>query len=232
MLILPYIFLFFSFMIDSASHISVQGQGSVHVEPDVMRLEIEVSDYFKTYQEAYQQGQDNKDWIDRILKDFYEIRNLAKTIDFDLVETRNSKDSDQKYEGGSLRYKLNQKIRLDLPIDEEKNSSIIRQIGENIPGVKIIIGFTLSNMQKTQLLLLEKAVSDASVKAKVMAEAAGCSLGRVAQINYKMEQPDIYRRVRTIHTNEEARSSTPRGLEINPIDFIISDTVEVTWHLK
>lgn len=222
-------------MLDPASYISVQGQGSLHVVPDVMRLEIGVSVFFKTYEEAYRQGQENTTWVKEILKDNGLAPGMAKTVDFDIAELREPLIDEPGFKHLSKEnsgYKLHQKLRVDLPIDENLASNIVRMIGEKLPGVHIDVGFTLRDIQQLQLKLIERAVSDASVKAKVMAEAAGCLLGRVVKINYTIEKPDVYRHARTIHTNEEAKSNTPAALDIKPADFIVADTVEVTWNLK
>lgn len=222
-------------MNDSTSYISVQGHGSLHVIPDLMRLEIGVSVFFKTYEEAYSRGQENSQWVKNILKEKGLDSSLAKTVDFDLAELREPLVDEHGFKHLSKEtsgYKLHQKIIIDLPIDDQLASSIVRRIGEKLPGVHIDIGFTLKDLQQLQIKLIEKAVGDASVKAKVMAEAAGCLLGRVAKINYTMERPNVYRHARTIHSNEEAMTSIPAALDIDPADFIISDTVEVTWNLK
>ena len=222
-------------MLDSSSLISVQGQGCVKVMPDVMRLEIGMVAYFKSYDEAYAQSNANSEWIKRILQENDLRPDLARTVDFDLKELSEPFNGEEGY--GSLNhehlsYKMKQSIRLDLPINKELISSIVRAVGENIQGVRIEIGFTQRDIQALQLKLLEKAVSDAGVKAKVMAEAAGCQLGKVAHITYRTEKPSVYYHARTIHSNEEAKASTASALDIEPADFTVADTVEVTWHLK
>ena len=222
-------------MPDSSSYISVQGQGTINVIPDVMRLEIEISDLFDSYDDAYSRGKENKRWVSRILESNKLSPSLGTTVDFDLQETKKrlaDVQGSDRSEEENIAYSLHQKIRIDIPIDGTLASHIVREIGEKIPGVCISIGYTLRDLQQIQLKILEKAVSDAGIKAKVMAEAAGCSLGRVAKINYKLEKTSVYRHARTIHTNNEAKSSTPGGLDITPADFVISDTVEVTWNLK
>lgn len=212
---------------ESASLISVQGLGSLKVEPDVMRLDIDISAGFSSHKESYDRGLKNTESLAAIMESKNLDPQLCRTVYFDLGEH----PAGTKERGG-IEYMLSQKILIDFPIDDALVSAVIRDIGEQIPGIRIELGFSVKEIQQSQLRLLERAVSDAGVKAKVMAEAAGCSLGRVARINYKMEQPEVYRHIRTIHSNEEAKSSTPGALAIIPEDFLISDTVEVTWYLK
>ena len=222
-------------MINSDSFISVQGHGYINVVPDVMRLDIGVSVSFNSYKEAYARGKENTEWVSKILDDNEQDPELAKIINFDLgEEIKTEQGTELKEHQGKRekRYRLEQKIRIDLPINLSLVSKIIRSVGEKLPGVSIDIGYTLYDIHQTQLHILENAVSDSGVKAKIMAEAAGCSLGRVAQINYQINSPGVYQHVRTIHNNEEAKASTPEALNIYPDDFTISDTVEVTWNLR
>ena len=43
--------------------ISVQGKGSIHVVPDITRLEVLVESVFIDYDAAYKQAKDNAQWI-------------------------------------------------------------------------------------------------------------------------------------------------------------------------
>jgi uncharacterized protein YggE len=65
-----------------------------------------------------------------------------------------------------------------------------------------------------------------------MAEAAGCKLGRVVEINYSNQDVHAYSQARNIHSNSEASASTAGSLDITPDDLVVSDTVDVTWELE
>ncbi len=48
--------------------ISVQGKGSIHVVPDVTRLEITIQRVFQDYQKAFAQAKENSTWVVKILE--------------------------------------------------------------------------------------------------------------------------------------------------------------------
>ena len=48
--------------------ISITGKGSIHVAPDVTRLETTIEQWFKTYEEAYTQARENSSWFVKILE--------------------------------------------------------------------------------------------------------------------------------------------------------------------
>lgn len=65
----------------------------------------------------------------------------------------------------------------------------------------------------------------------IMAEAAGCTLGRVMNINYRYSNVSVYSQARNIHDSKEAFASTADSLDITPEDLVMSDTVDVTLEL-
>ena len=66
--------------------ISVQGRGSIHVIPDVTRLEVMVESVFIDYESAYKQARENAQWMGQILEYNHLNKKLAKTIHFDISD--------------------------------------------------------------------------------------------------------------------------------------------------
>ena len=81
------------------------------------------------------------------------------------------------------------------------------------------------------MMKLERAVKDATEKAKIMAESAGCKLGNVISITYGAQELHIYSEARNIHSNEEAMKCDSNSLDISPDDLCVSDNVKVEWEL-
>lgn len=49
------------------STISVDGRGSIHLVPDVTRLEVCVESVFATYEDAYKQARENSKWMGQLI---------------------------------------------------------------------------------------------------------------------------------------------------------------------
>ena len=60
--------------------ISVDGSGSIHVVPDVTRLEVSVESVFPTYEDAYKQAKENASWMGQILEYNHLSAKLAKSM--------------------------------------------------------------------------------------------------------------------------------------------------------
>jgi uncharacterized protein YggE len=128
-------------------------------------------------------------------------------------------------------FALDQRIKIDLPIDNKLVNCIVRGVGKFIPDAQVSIGYTLQDPRPSQLKMLGRAVTDAKEKAEIMAKAAGCQLGAVASITYDDQDIHTYSQARNIHSNKEAMASTESSLDITPDDLVISDTVNVEWYL-
>jgi uncharacterized protein YggE len=217
---------------ETESKISVQGKGAIHVVPDVTRLEVRIDSVFITHEEAYAKARENSQWIVKILEYNKKPGALAKTICLDISDYTEHEYKSGKYIGEKkVGFALDQRIKIDLPIDNKLVNCIVRGVGKFIPDAQVSIGYTLQDPRPSQLKMLGRAVTDAKEKAEIMAKAAGCQLGAVASITYDDQDIHTYSQARNIHSNKEAMASTESSLDITPDDLVISDTVNVEWYL-
>jgi hypothetical protein len=217
---------------ETESKISVQGKGAIHVVPDVTRLEVKIDSVFKTHEEAYAKARENSQWIVKILEYNKKPGTLGKTIRLDISDYTQSDYKNGKYIGEKkMGFALDQRIKIDLPIDNKLVNCIVRGVGKFIPDAQVNIGYTLQDPRPSQLKMLGRAVTDAKEKAEIMAKAAGCQLGAVASITYSNQDIHTYSQARNIHSNKEAMASTESSLDITPDDLVMSDTVNVEWYL-
>ena len=213
--------------------INVVGTGSIHVVPDVTRLEIRIDRLLKDYEEAYACAKENSSWMVKILEYNKLPGKLAKTIRMDISEHSEGIYKGGKYVGSKKEgYDLDQRIKVNLGMDNVLVNNIVRGIGKFIPNAQINIGYTQKDPRPTQLKMLERAVTDARDEAEIMAKAVGRELGDVKEIEYGEMEIHIYSQAREIHCAKEAVASTPNSLDITPDDLVVSDNVHVVWWLK
>lgn len=218
---------------EAIATISVQGKGAIHVVPDVMRLEVRVQSVFPDYQHAYAQAKENFAWMVKILEYNKKNGKLAKTIRFDITDhiVPVYDDDGDIIDHLKKGFDLDQRIKVDLPVDNVLANCIVKGVGKFIPGAQIEIGYTLQDPRPSQLKMLARAVSDAKEKAKLMVEAAGCTLGAVIKIDYRYQDIHTYSQARNIHSNSEAKVSTADSLDIAPDDLVMSDKVDVIFEI-
>lgn len=213
--------------------IAVTGKGSIHVIPDVTRLQVTIESVFKTYEDAYQQAKENSRWMVQILEYNNKNGKLAKTIRLDITDHTVSEYDEEDHYIGEVKdgFDLNQTFKVDLDINPVLINKIVRGIGKFIKGAQISIGYTIQDPRPFQLKMLERAIKDATEKAKIMVEAAGCKLGPVANIYYNHQEISVYSQARNIHSNKEAMACDSNSLDISPEDLVMSDNVKVEWEL-
>lgn len=216
-----------------AGRMNVDGNGSIHVVPDVTRLEVSVMSVFMTQEEAYEKAKENAEWIVKILE-FNKLNGKqGKTIHFDISDHLIDQYDDDDHYIGKLKqgFDLIQKFKIDLGIDAVLLNKIVRGVGKFIKDAQINIGYTVQDPRPHQLKMIERAVKDAKEKASIMAKAAGCKLGDVIDITYRQGGVEVYSQARNIHSNYEAMNCNPKSLDITPDDLVMSDTVHMTWEL-
>ena len=214
--------------------ITVTGRGSIHVVPDVTRVELTLASIHESYEEAYTQAKDNTDALVKIMNEVKLDPTLPKTIHLDIDKKfENQYDKYHNYTGEKfIGFRLDHKIKIDLGMDNVLLNSIVKSIGKKLKQAEIGISYTVKDPRPAQLKMLDRAVKDAKEKAEIMAKALGCTLGLVKDINYSVHEVHIYSEARNIHGAEEAMCCNTESLDITPDDLSVSDDVTVVWYLS
>ena len=214
--------------------ITVTGKGTIHVVPDVTRVELTLQRIHDTYEDAYAQAKSNTERLSQIMKEVALDVTLPKTIRLDIDKrTQNEYDKFGNFKSKKfIGFELDHKVRIDLGMDNVLLNNIIKRIGEMLKQAEISIGYTVRDPRPSQLKMLERAVKDAKEKATIMAKACDCKLGLVKEINYSVQELHVYSQARMIHGADEALCCNEESLDITPEDLAVSDDVTVVWYLS
>jgi len=213
--------------------IRVTGSGTIHVEPDVTRIELSLVSIHDSYEDAYKQAQNDTDKLKKIMEELKLDVTLPKTKSLDInKKTKSDYDRNNHYIGEIfLGFELSHNVKIDLGMDNVLLNNLVRLIGKKLKQAEINIGYTVKDPRPTQLKMLERAVKDAKEKAGIMAKACGCKLCAVYHIDYSVNELHIYSQARNIHGADEAICCEESSLDITPEDLAVSDTVTVVWYL-
>lgn len=214
--------------------ITVTGRGTVHVVPDVTRVQITIKGLRQEYSDCYELAKENNQMLSRIMEGLGLDLKLPKTTNLDIDKhEHNVYDKFGHFDHSEFDgYMLSQHIKIDLGMNTELLGKLVQSVGRNLTDAEISIGYTVKDSRPAQIRMLEKAVKDAKEKAGVMAAAADCELGDVASINYSWQELNVYSQAREIHNCEEAKACLSDSLDITPDDLAASDDVTVVWTLK
>ena len=213
--------------------IKVLGQGDVKFTPDVTRVTVEIDALHSTYQEAFEAGAKNTNHIRDILAEHGIDRDIAKTSRFDVSMHRVHK----KVERGEWQwvvkgYNIKQTFIIELEMGCPQLTALLDQIGREMVGVEIELGFAVSDTDSARLKVIEAAVKDAQRKAEVMANALGKKLGDVSGVRYGNLDEDYYNG----RVYDQCLASPGSMCEAAPMDLTPAylsgcANVEVVWNL-
>lgn len=213
--------------------IKVMGQGDMKFAPDVTRVSVDIDALHTTYQEAFEAGANNTNHIKDILAEHGLERDLAKTSRFDVNMHRVHK----KVERGEWQwivrgYKIRQTFLIELEMGCPQLTSLLDQIGREMAGVEIELGFAVSNTEDARLKVIEAAVKDAQKKAEVMATALGKKLGDVSSVRYGNMVEEYYNgRVYDQCIASPGAMCEESSMDLTPVDLNGNANVEVVWNL-
>lgn len=214
--------------------IKVLGQGNVKFAPDVTRVSVEIEARHKTHQAAFDAGVKNTNHIKDILAEHGLDRELAKTTRFDVSKHEvNKKIEKGQWEWVVIGYDIKQSFILELEMGCPQLTSLLDQIGKEMVGVEIELGFAVSDIESARLKVIEVAVKDAKRKAEVMAAALGKKLGEVSSMRYGNLEDDYYngREYDQCLASPGALCDGAPSIDLTPTDLSGNSNVEVVWDL-
>ena len=95
--------------------IRVTGSGTIHVEPDVTRIELSLVSIHDSYEDAYKQAQNDTDKLKKIMEELKLDVTLPKTKSLDInKKTKSDYDRNNHYIGEIfLGFELSHNVKID-----------------------------------------------------------------------------------------------------------------------
>lgn len=180
-----------------ANSISVMGEGKTMVKPDVLVVNVSISELADTTEQAQTQSNEKVNKLRTMLNTFSIPENQLKTTSVNVSpEYDRSEPSGRKL----LWYRSRHSMSITLTGENfgEMGGKIITEVSKigwiNIDGTY----FDLKDKNTTLAAAREKALEDARTKAEQLAKASGGKLGKVLTITdntyYNMPGPIYYAR--------------------------------------
>lgn len=221
---------------ESKSLITVNGRADLSITPDTTLINLSLEKVLPTNEEASQMAAFYLKKVGDVMETCSLDRNLPKTTHFSINKSYHSVYKDGAYTGEQKLegYKFTLHIQIELDVNNDILTRIVQGIGQHLQDMDISISFSVKDAQSYQLKLLEDAVKDATEKARVLAAAAGCSLGQVASIEYPKSEWEYISSKRNVlpqgslvsfELDNESFDFTPEAIEVH-------EDVTVQWYLK
>ncbi|MFR1708659.1 MAG: SIMPL domain-containing protein [Clostridium sp.] len=212
--------------------IRVKGLGKASVPPDTIEINMILTTVKPNYEEA----------MNAASRDLDELRGCLRSAGFDKrdIKTTNFR-VDTKYESvtdpnGNFKrvfvgYEVTNNLRIEFDQNSMRLARVLSALSSCSATPEFSIRYKVKDDTEIKNLLLERAIDDARMKAKVMAEAAGVRLGKVISIDYSFGDIQLYKDVYTMDKSLLATGQAPI-IDIEPDNIDIEDTVTVVWRIE
>ena len=211
--------------------ITVKGAGAAAVRPDCIRITIDLNARDADYSLAMELAAVQTEELHRAVQ-AAGIQEELKTTNFN-VRTEYDRMQDERgvWKQAMSGYCCTHQLVLELPLDLDKLSEVLRSVSDCNASPECRIAFTLCDPRAAEELLLRDAAANALERAEILANASGCQLGELQCIDYRLGQHDLV-------------SNTAFGMEdgmqlraakipaFSPEDIHLSEDVAFTWELE
>ncbi len=200
------------------NYIRVRGTGTVSKEPDIAYVNLDVTTLGKTARDAYEAN----------AKKSSELIEAAKKIGLSAEDFKNnislSEETDEH--GKRIGFSVTNSIKAALT-DFDMVAKLVDLSSDYINRSRIKFG--LADKEKVNLEALDSAFSNASDKAKILAERANLRLGEIISID---EFPMDESRIEYFYGGFAGETEPEPRLELNPKNVNITSDIVVIFEVR
>ena len=212
--------------------ITVKGIGSVSAKPDLIVITMNLETITPDYAQTLDLATAELDALRAALVAVgYDGKSL-KTTDFNIQTKYESYKKNDEWKKRFVGYTCTHGLRLELDLDIPMLGKTLGAISDCKAAPKFSIRFSVKDPAAIKEQLLESAVLNASEKAKVLAKAAGVSLGAIKSIDYSWGELHLYSETNLDVCMTGAAAPKALNMEIEPNDIDASDSVTVIWTIE
>jgi len=224
--------------------LKVTGKGKVSVKPDLIRIHVYITGKESGYASAVQASSDaTNDLKEALAKLGYEKTDL-KTLKYEVQPGyENYQTWDRAWRKRFTGYEYIHRMKIEIPADNEKLGQVLYVIAHCGTEPEFNIEYTVSDPEAAKDELLRKAIEDSKHKAQILADSANVTIEDILSINYSWGEIDFvtspYNQIMNYNMFEddgdyEVDNSIPMGygMDVEPDDIKVTDTVTVVWSIK
>ena len=216
--------------------IRVTGKGQLKIHPDMTRITITLTEVYKEYEETLKHSSEDTELIKDLLAEFGFKRTDLKTLNFNVDAEYESYRDHNEYKQRLVGYRYRHIMKIEFDSDNERLGKTLYALARCELHPEFNISYTVKDQEAAKNELLGKAVADAKEKANVLAKAADLQLKEIQTVDYSWGE--ISMDVRPVGSMLRANKMVAAecdeeayGMDIEPDDITVSDTVTVVWEI-
>ena len=221
--------------------IRVTGKGKLKLTPDTIRLRIELSETGKEYEAVLRKSTEHSEQLKEAFIELGFDKGDLKTIHFE-VSTEYEHYQDKRNNSWRRRfvgYRAEHVLKIEFFKDTDMLGEILNTVASMPSKPEFHIEYTVKDTEAAKNELLAAAVKDSRIKAQTLTDAAGVKLREIVAIDYSWGEVEFISRpiekLMDVDAAPARRTAHDRdivGLDIEPDDIDVQDTVTVIWSIE
>lgn len=213
--------------------IRVTGKGKIRIKPDLIRLNIEIHNILKNYEECIIESSKSTKELRKVIENSGLNSNDLKTTEFSVDTEYKSYYENDIYKCEFQGYKYIHNLYINFPNDNNLLGKVLYELSKSKINYEFSINYTVKDIESAKNKLLEKAVEDSKIKASILAKASEVLLGEIISIDYSWDEIEIFSKpIDNFVINESKSFESKIDIDIEADDINLSDTVTIVWNIK
>lgn len=209
--------------------LKVKGVGKASMAPDAIKINIILKSADLSYEETMDMAAEKLKDLEELLQRVDFKKEDLKTVKFK-VDTKyeDENTSLNTYKRKFVGYQLEHLIKIMFENDPIKLGRVLNAISKSKAKPEFSIIYTLKDGGQLKESMIKEAIRDAKEKALIIAQASDIELGEILNINYNLNDEEIFQSPISLQRNIGIMS---QNLSIVPEDLEASDTIEISWEI-
>ncbi len=202
------------------------------LKPDMIRLMLTVSGTDPDYAQIMAMSAAQTNVLKACMEQLGFAKSDVKTLSFDISpQYEGYQDEHNNWKQRFVAYQFQHRLKLEMDADNALLGKVLSAIAATKLQPELEIIHTVRDTEAAKNRLLGNAVADAAGKAKVLAQAAGVTLGSIVTIEYSLGE--VAFTARPIQSKAERCMAvmSDAAMDIDPDDIKVQDTVTIEWNI-
>ena len=215
--------------------ITIKGVGKLSLKPDQVVVSLTLNATDKNYDKTMDTAAKHLEQLRGALVGIGFTKDDLKTTNFNVnTEYESERDKNGNYKRIFIGYSVTHQLKLEFDFDSQRLSQTLGAIAGCIAEPELNVQFTVKDKKSVDAALLENACVNAKAKAGILAKASGVTLGDLISIDYNWGELHLFSQTQYDMEDNCMRmaSAAPTGIEIEPDDIDISDSVTFVWEIS
>ncbi len=210
--------------------LTVTGRGTASADADLVILRFSVAGRDRSYAASVEELNRRVEALRADLEASGVERDGLRSTDFNIrPDTRYDRERDEEI---FLAYVASHRLRLELPFDRDVLNGVLTRVASSASEAAVSVSFEVSDGEALRRAAMRAAVGDALESARVLADAAGATLGEMVRIDYSHVEVRTRRLAYELAEPMPALAASMPAPDVHPQALDAEEGVTLMWEVS